>query len=40
VQPTGCAVVQNLQQQYFQPPAANLRWVGDITYIRTSTGWR
>jgi transposase InsO family protein len=33
-------VVENLQQQDFQPPAANLRWVGDITYIRTSAGWR
>jgi transposase InsO family protein len=33
-------VVENLHQQYFQPPAANLRWVGDITFIRTSAGWR
>ena len=33
-------MVENLQQQYFQPPAANLRWVGDITFIRTSAGWR
>jgi transposase InsO family protein len=33
-------VVENLQQQEFQPPAANFRWVGDITYIRTSAGWR
>ncbi len=33
-------VVENLLQQEFQPPAPNRCWAGDITYIRTSTGWR
>jgi len=33
-------VVDNLLQQEFQPPAPNRCWAGDITYIRTSTGWR
>jgi transposase InsO family protein len=37
---TACGVVENLLQQDFQPPAANLRWAGDITYIRSSAGWR
>jgi transposase InsO family protein len=32
--------VQNLLQQDFQPPAPNRCWAGDITYIRTSSGWR
>ncbi|MCX5949957.1 MAG: IS3 family transposase [Cyanobacteria bacterium] len=35
-----CGVVENLLQQDFQPPAPNLYWAGDITYIRTSAGWR
>ena len=33
-------VVENLLQQAFKPPAPNLCWAGDITYIRTSAGWR
>lgn len=33
-------VVENLLQQEFRPPAPNRCWAGDITYIRTSTGWR
>ena len=31
---------ENLLQQDFQPPATNRCWAGDITYIRTSAGWR
>jgi len=37
---TACGVVDNVLQQDFQPPAPNLYWAGDITYIRTSAGWR
>jgi transposase InsO family protein len=33
-------VVENLLHQEFQPPAPNRCWAGDITYIRTSSGWR
>jgi transposase InsO family protein len=33
-------VVENLLQQDFQPPAPNRCWAGDITYIRTTSGWR
>jgi transposase InsO family protein len=33
-------VVENLLQQDFQPPAPNHCWAGDITYIRTTAGWR
>ena len=33
-------VVENLLQQDFQPPAPNRCWAGDITYIRTTAGWR
>jgi transposase InsO family protein len=33
-------VVENLLQQEFQPPASNRCWAGEITYIRTSSGWR
>ena len=33
-------VVDNLLQQDFQPPAPNRCWAGDITYIRTTDGWR
>jgi transposase InsO family protein len=33
-------VVENLLLQDFQPPAPNRCWAGDITYIRTSSGWR
>ena len=37
---TACGVVDNLLQRDFHPPAPNLSWAGDITYIRTSAGWR
>ena len=33
-------VVENLLKQQFQPPAPNRCWAGDITYIRTASGWR
>ena len=33
-------MVENLLQQDFQPPAPNRCRAGDITYIRTSSGWR
>lgn len=33
-------VAENLLQQDFTPPAPNRCWAGDITYIRTTTGWR
>jgi putative transposase len=33
-------VVENLLLQDFQPPAPNRCWAGDITYIRTTAGWR
>jgi transposase InsO family protein len=33
-------VADNLLQQDFRPPAPNRCWAGDITYIRTSAGWR
>jgi transposase InsO family protein len=33
-------VAENLQQQEFRPPAPNRCWAGDITYIRTTSGWR
>ncbi|MGB8167380.1 MAG: IS3 family transposase [Chthoniobacteraceae bacterium] len=35
-----CGVAENLLQQDFQPPAPNRCWAGDITYIRTTDGWR
>ena len=40
--PSGGAagVAENLLQQDFQPPAPNRCWAGDITYIRTTAGWR
>ena len=38
--PGALGVVENLLQQDFQPPAPNRCWAGDITYIRTSSGWR
>jgi putative transposase len=38
---TGAAgVVDNLLQKEFRPPAPIRCWAGDITYIRTSAGWR
>jgi transposase InsO family protein len=33
-------VADNLLQQDFQPPAPNRCWAGDITYVRTTAGWR
>lgn len=36
----GTAVVENLLQQNFQPPAPNCCWAGDTSYIRTTAGWR
>jgi transposase InsO family protein len=33
-------VVENVLQQDFQPSAPNRCWAGDITYIRTTAGWR
>jgi transposase InsO family protein len=33
-------VAENLLQQDFQPPAPNRCWAGDITYLRTTAGWR
>jgi transposase InsO family protein len=33
-------VTANLQQQEFNPAAPNRYWAGDITYIRTTDGWR
>lgn len=33
-------VAENLLQQEFSPSAPNRCWAGDITYIRTSSGWR
>jgi transposase InsO family protein len=33
-------VAANLLQQDFTPPAPNRCWAGDITYIRTTSGWR
>jgi putative transposase len=33
-------VAENLLQQDFAPPAPNRAWAGDITYIRTTAGWR
>jgi transposase InsO family protein len=33
-------VAENLLLQDFTPPAPNRCWAGDITYIRTTAGWR
>ena len=33
------AIVGNLLNRDFSPPAANMAWAGDITYIRTTEGW-
>ena len=33
-------VVENLLRQEFSPAAPNRCWAGDITYIRTTAGWR
>jgi len=35
-----CGVAENLLLQDFQPPAPNRCCAGDITYIRTTDGWR
>jgi putative transposase len=37
---TAHGVLENLLQQQFMPAAPNRCWDGEITYIRTSTGWR
>ena len=34
------SVAKNLLQQDFSPPGPNRCWAGDITYIRTTAGWR
>ena len=33
-------MAENLLQQEFSPAAPNRCWAGDITYIRTTAGWR
>ena len=33
-------IAKNLLQQEFVPPAPNRCWAGDMTYIRTTEGWR
>jgi transposase InsO family protein len=33
-------MAENLLQQEFQPPAPNRCWAGDITYVRSTAGWR
>ncbi|MFN5161032.1 MAG: DDE-type integrase/transposase/recombinase [Cyanobacteriota bacterium] len=33
-------VAENLLQQEFSPTAPNRCWAGDITYVRTTAGWR
>ena len=33
-------VAEHLPEQQFTPPAPNRYWAGDITSIRTSSGWR
>ena len=33
-------VVEDLLRQEFSPATPNRCWAGDITYIRTSNGWR
>jgi transposase InsO family protein len=33
-------VEEKLLQQDFLPPAPNRCWAGDITYVRTTAGWR
>ena len=34
------AVAQNVLDRQFNPSEPNRRWAGDITYIRTTEGWR
>ncbi|KTC84767.1 IS3 element protein InsF [Legionella drozanskii LLAP-1] len=33
------SVAANLLGRQFNPPAANIAWAADITYIRTGEGW-
>jgi len=33
-------IAENLLQQEFSPAAPDRCWAGDITYIRTTEGWR
>lgn len=35
----GLPVAENILDRRFDPPARNQAWVGDITYIRTRSGW-
>lgn len=32
-------VAENVLNRQFQPEQANRAWVGDITYVRTASGW-
>jgi transposase InsO family protein len=32
-------VASNILDQQFTPPAANIPWASDLTYIRTDEGW-
>ena len=32
-------VAPNILGQRFSPPAANVAWAADITYVRTDEGW-
>ena len=32
-------IAENKLNRQFMPPAANVAWVSDITYIRTRSGW-
>ena len=34
------AVAENVLDRQFQPSEPNRCWAGDITYIRTTEGWR
>jgi len=35
----GLPVAENILDRRFDPPTPNQAWVGDITYIRTRSGW-
>ena len=35
----GLPVAENILDRRFDPPAPDQAWVGDITYIRTRSGW-
>ena len=36
----GVPVAPNVLQRRFMPEEPNTAWVGDLTYIRTRSGWR